>query len=76
MMAIVLARIVMASSTMIAADVSARNSSWGLRAQSNTMTGSDVYGPAEEVGDAAAGRERAEHGAGEDERRRLAERPG
>src|SRR6476646_254032 len=33
------------SSTTIAADVSARNSSCGLRAQSKTMTGSAVYDP-------------------------------
>ena len=45
MMANALAMSVTASRTMIAADVSARNSSCGLRAQSKMMTGSAVYEP-------------------------------
>ena len=46
-----LARMVTTSRTMIAAEVSARNSSWGLRAQSKTIIGRAVYGPVEQVGD-------------------------
>ena len=65
--------IVTASSTTIAADVSARNSSCGLRAQSKTMIGSAVYGPLNRSSMLPPG-ERAEDGADEDQRRRLAER--
>ena len=73
MMAKALAVMVTASRTMIAAEVSARNSSCGLRAQSKTMTGRAVYGPDSQSVEAAAAREGAEDGPDQDQRRGLAE---